>query len=743
MFVLVVISLVFSSAHAEVPDAVRANRGAVVTIYIYENNKQVSSGSGFIIDAGGKVVTNAHVISELNKGKGRSLMVKMDNGSWLAPGEVLVSDADMDVAIFSVRARNLPILKLARNYNPKEGEDIYVIGSPMGLETSFSSGIVSGIRGSDGFLQITAPISPGSSGSPVFNSAGEVIGVATMIMKESQNVNFAVPVKYVNLLSEGKKEGKRPSVASAASADQSAKILNKEKEQATPINYDAERAKLYQRLDELIDKGNYEEAADIATQALEKNQDSHNYALRAVIYVNWITALKKANYEDPMIISLRDKAATDLNKAIELTTNNADHHYRLAKIMHENPGKELDYPWLEKDQAKLAEYYQKRRQYNVDVLWHATKAISLDPAKAEYYQLRNLAYGTQNDNDAAIEDMSSAISINPKFAQYYSRRAYLYCKTHQKALARRDYVKAMEISGTNSYLSCFDANEKVDIYSELIKRHKNNSDFYYNRADALNDLNLNEKALADINTSIKLRKDSSNVLLRGIIYFQLGKYQNAVNDYSAILSGNLEGDYLNRYDLLRKRSICYYMMGNIGSAFTDMDNSCKVKESFYADGEDSCEMAEFLRKELLRGNKWVMLDGPSLYNRNVDKSFLYDRTSIQRKSNGNYSSWFRMEQSKDNKMETMKKLGQSEYSISKYKNYSHSLDLYEINCSNMSIGLVLNIDYDMDGNNIESYKPNAVKLETIVPESYGETAYKAICKGGPTTDKSVKKKKKR
>jgi len=192
MFVLVVTSLAFSNAYAEVPDAVRANRSAVVTIYIYENNKQVASGSGFIMDASGKVVTNAHVVSELNKGKERTLLVKMDNGSWLMPGDFLASDADMDVAIFSVSARNLPFVRLARNYVPKEGEDIYVIGSPMGLETSFSSGIISGVRGSDSFLQLTAPISPGSSGSPVFNAAGEVIGVATMIIKESQNLNFAV-----------------------------------------------------------------------------------------------------------------------------------------------------------------------------------------------------------------------------------------------------------------------------------------------------------------------------------------------------------------------------------------------------------------------------------------------------------------------------------------------------------------------------------------------------------------------
>ena len=430
-----------------------------------------------------------------------------------------------------------------------------------------------------------------------------------------------------------------------------------------------------------------------------------------------------------------------MNKAIELLPNNANDHYQLAQVMHENSGQELEYPWFEEDQGKLAEYYQKRRSYNVDILMHLTKAISLDPANAEYYRLRSVVYSTQNDNNMAIEDMSSAISLNPKSAQYYFRRGYLYCTTKQKVLARRDYIKAMDISGKNEFSNCFDAREKVDIYSELIMRHKDNSNFYFSRADALNDLNQNEKALTDINISIKIKKKSSNVRLRGIIYDDSGKYQNAINDYSAILSGNLEGSY-NRYDLLRRRSISYYRMGNIGEAFTDMDSSCKVKSNSYAFGEDSCEMAEFLRKELLRGKKWVMLSGPSLYNRDVTKSFYYDRTSIQKKPNGNYLSWFRLEESKDSKIENLKKSG-LESSTSKYDNYSHELVLWEFNCSNMSIGYVSYVDYDTEGNIIDSYSSDVVKLEPFVPESYGDIAYKTICKGDNAKDKSVKKKKKK
>jgi S1-C subfamily serine protease len=82
------------------------------------------------------------------------------------------------------------------------GDEIYVIGNPQGLEGTFSQGIVSSIRkiGTDTLLQITAPISPGSSGGPVLDSKGEVIGVAVATFKGGQNLNFAIPVSYLSTL---------------------------------------------------------------------------------------------------------------------------------------------------------------------------------------------------------------------------------------------------------------------------------------------------------------------------------------------------------------------------------------------------------------------------------------------------------------------------------------------------------------------------------------------------------------
>jgi len=79
------------------------------------------------------------------------------------------------------------------------GDEVFVVGNPYGLEGTLSQGIMSGLRsvGPDSLLQITAPISPGSSGGQVLNSQGEVIGVAVATLTDGQNLNFAIPVSYL------------------------------------------------------------------------------------------------------------------------------------------------------------------------------------------------------------------------------------------------------------------------------------------------------------------------------------------------------------------------------------------------------------------------------------------------------------------------------------------------------------------------------------------------------------------
>jgi len=187
-----------------------------------KDGKQIATGTGFIIDSNGIIATNYHVISTLLKAN-NTLLVKMENGAYFPLQGLIDVDEENDVAIFKVDGKELPIIKLSKDYIPKQGEEIVVVGSPLGLETTVSDGIISSVRGQDGIIQITAPISPGSSGSPVLNSNGEAIGVATYLIKGGQNLNFAIPVKHVaNLIKKSmmpKKKGIVDALSKAPAPD--------------------------------------------------------------------------------------------------------------------------------------------------------------------------------------------------------------------------------------------------------------------------------------------------------------------------------------------------------------------------------------------------------------------------------------------------------------------------------------------------------------------------------------------
>jgi len=170
---------------------------AVVTI-VSADEKDIVQGSGFIISSDGKIVTNFHVVA----GK-RNILARRSDGSFLVIKSILASDKANDLAVLQAEGRNLPFVRLGDSDKVKVGEAICVIGSPMLLEGTVSGGIISAVRDlGDGrkLLQITAPVSKGSSGSPVFNRKGEVVGVASFTLSEGQNLNFAVPSNAVKPL---------------------------------------------------------------------------------------------------------------------------------------------------------------------------------------------------------------------------------------------------------------------------------------------------------------------------------------------------------------------------------------------------------------------------------------------------------------------------------------------------------------------------------------------------------------
>lgn len=150
-------------------------------------------GSGFLISKDGDVVTNYHVIRNGSKG-----VIKLPDHTWYDIDGVLASDKDRDVAIIRAHGSDFRALTLGDSSRLQVGEEVVAIGNPLSLESTVSNGIVSAIRFVEDeggtLVQITAPISPGSSGGPLFNMAGEVVGITTSHIEGGENLNFAIPI---------------------------------------------------------------------------------------------------------------------------------------------------------------------------------------------------------------------------------------------------------------------------------------------------------------------------------------------------------------------------------------------------------------------------------------------------------------------------------------------------------------------------------------------------------------------
>jgi len=180
---------------------------STVIIFAYnDKGEPLKLGSGFFISQTGDVITNYHVIQGAN-----SAEIKTSDGKTYPVTYILAKDERNDIICLSVDIPSKHVYPLSLSkIIPEVGERIIVYGSPLGLENTVSDGIISAIRDIPDYgriIQITAPISPGSSGSPVLNMNGEVIGIATFQMVEGQNLNFAIPserIASLNLAKENK-----------------------------------------------------------------------------------------------------------------------------------------------------------------------------------------------------------------------------------------------------------------------------------------------------------------------------------------------------------------------------------------------------------------------------------------------------------------------------------------------------------------------------------------------------------
>jgi len=444
------------------PSLIKRIKPSTVIIFAYDNKGEfLQLGSGFFVSQNGDVITNYHVIQGAS-----SAEIKTADEKTYPITYIVAGDEQNDITRLSVNIPSQYVypLSLCKTI-PEVGERIIVYGSPLGLENTVSDGIVSAIRDVPDYgriIQITAPISPGSSGSPVLNMQGEVIGIATFQMIEGQNLNFAIPSKRIanlNLIEEKK-------------TFPTEELFEQENKEKKDSDYALEA---YNKARYFMDKEEYEKA--LPCWEIAAKIDFFPIKIKAIVYYmigscynelgnhsKAIEAYKQAIHINPDYIS----AYSGLGGVYFGLTNFAEAAESFEQVIRINPNDASVYNILGFSYLALANYAKAIEAYQ--------QAIRIDPDNFDAHNGLGLVYFTLGNYIKAIEAYQQAIHIDPNIAATYSTlgKAYANLGNHIKAIEsfkqairiNPDYVEAHFLLGV-TYLLNGDRNSALGEYKIL------------------------------------------------------------------------------------------------------------------------------------------------------------------------------------------------------------------------------------------------------------------------------------
>ena len=590
------------TASIDLSSLVKKVENSVFIIYTFnKDNQPISQGSGFFINSTGIGVTNYHVLSGCS-----SAIIKTKSGKKIKIKSILDFDKQTDLVKFKIENTEGKIIQSVAltNIIPKRGGNIFNIGNPLGLEQTVSSGIISSIREITPYgdlIQITAPISQGSSGSPIFNLKGEVIGVATMGLARGQNLNFAVPTKQINklnrslnkqlfeldksiLLTENYEKANEEYVA--GNIEQALQYLNKELI-INPKNHLA-----------LNLKGNIQLESEDYEGAIE----SLFYASRldttnAVYLTNFGLANAKYGYSLKGDLNSFQAAYVSYSKALEIDPKYEIAYVNKAWLIYNNiNSKKLIKPILSEDRIyealenlnnciELNQYNSRAYSLRAEIkfklkdTWNSLKdidkAISFDDENFDFYMVRaEIKCIGLNDCNSAIKDLNIAYDKaieNKSKADVLGLRSIAKNRLGLTKEACEDAKIAYRVSNDKTYKKLIETvceneedfpksqNDKNIYFEKAIELYKENRNnealkqlelsiiYFPNQAKShflrgyifLYEIKNPEKAVFDFNKYIELEKDNENGYLhRGFAYINLEKYFLAILDFTKVISIN-------------------------------------------------------------------------------------------------------------------------------------------------------------------------------------------------------------
>jgi tetratricopeptide (TPR) repeat protein len=424
---------------------------AVVTIITYDMNKDVSGiGSGFFFDERGYLITNYHVLKDAYAAE-----IKMHGGRKYPIAAVVAQYEPADLIKVWVDTANakVPFVKVSDQF-PAIAERIVVVGSPMGLDQTVSEGIISAIRemptiGS--FFQISAPISPGSSGSPVINMNGEVIGVATFQSMVGQNLNFAVSAKSFSNLEDEEKR-KTLSEWTYARSDDKPRLAAELCRKGFQFSIQGENKKALQYYREATEEDPNDPMAWYGLGYCYAGLDKPVEAIRA--YKQAIRKNPKdafahfnlAHYYDQ--IGRNEEAIESYKQVVRINPDFGQAYFSLGMVytrlglLHE--GKKAFLHATELDPKNAPAFFfvgitcGRLGQYKEAIEAHR-QVIRLNPSYAPAYYNLGVIHGKQGNSQEEVRAYKQALRVNPDYAPAHYKMGQKYLENGDRNSALAQY----------------------------------------------------------------------------------------------------------------------------------------------------------------------------------------------------------------------------------------------------------------------------------------------------------------
>lgn len=428
-FTCLLVAVIPVCAQDLLPELVRRIKPSAVAIETFDSrDNKLTRGSGFFIEAD-RIVTNRHVLEGAYRAE-----IHSSTGAIFPVKGVLAVDAEGDIAVLKIDSPSTYIrpLPLDRT-SPQEGESVVVIGNPLGLEGSVTNGIVSAVRDIPTFgriIQITAPISSGSSGSPVVNMHGQVIGIATLQITGGQSVNFAIPSERITQLAISAPMSLSELVV-ASGRNKRAKAVQYFRDGLSFLSKD-DCEKALVAFDKALDSdSNYAEAwaqSGFCNEKLGKHAEALEASKRAVNLRPSAESYFNIGLANFYLKQYKD-AADGYRQAIKLDPfNSADAYYALGLVYRDwnKPDEEIQAykqairlrPDYSTAYERLGTRYMKSKRF-LEAVEVYRQIVSLKPGDAIAPNNMGEAYLELNKLNEAQESFRQAIRLKPDFARAY------------------------------------------------------------------------------------------------------------------------------------------------------------------------------------------------------------------------------------------------------------------------------------------------------------------------------------